>query len=182
MIKFLAIALLSLGSVIGTVAQAEPAVPYEHLADLTSQSGETMEAFLVRIGPQLRAYSDQTGFEACGQIASDGQGHFSVILGTNHAHIACVNDPDRVLPGMTAVGETIHSHGLHKQFSVNASDKMLMAKEVREALDKGRRTLLGGQDLEHFSPADYASGPGYLATPTGLIHQNGKEETVTVIQ
>lgn len=150
-------------------------LPYEHIANFTSQPGESEQAFLMRIGPSLRAYSNKTGFESCGVIASDGKGHFGVVLGSNHSHLACVNDESRVPKGMTSTGETIHSHGRQGSFNMNKSDKIL------SGIDAGSGLIpVHGQILDQFSPTDYASGPGYLATPTGLMYQHG-ENTAHVV-
>lgn len=154
-------------------------LPYEHISNLTSFPGETKSAFLQRVAPSLRAYSDKTGFEACGVIATGPQGGFSVVLGSSHSHLACVNDPSHVLEGYTLTGETFHSHGTAKQFVVNKADKLLMDPQIADQLETARRRMLAGQSLFHFSPADFASGPGYLATPNGVIYQHGENKSVT---
>lgn len=90
-------------------------VPYEHVGDFTSHAGETLNDFLLRVGPSLRAFSDRTGFEACGVIAEGAAGSFSIVVGSSGSHMACVNDPARVLAGYTSTGETMHSHGQSRQ-------------------------------------------------------------------
>lgn len=156
-------------SPVGTGGRVDvSALPYEHIADLTSLANETERAFLRRIAPQLRAYSDRTGFEACGVIAADGSGGFGVVLGSNHSHIGCANDPARVPAGMTSTGETIHSHGRPGlRVRATAADWVLMGNPY----DPPR--YIGGFDLSGFSDVDF-SHPGYLATPTGLLYQAGK--------
>lgn len=150
-------------------------LPYEHIADATSQPGESEQAFLLRIAPQLRAFSDKTGFEACGVIASDGRGAFGVVLGSSLSHLACVNDHSRVPAGMTDTGETIHSHGRQGAFNMSKADKLLRGIEPGPDL-----VPVHGQDLGHFSRADYAGGAGYLATPDGLMYQHGDGTEATV--
>lgn len=143
------------------------ALPYEHIADLRSNAGESEHAFLLRIAPQLRAYSDATGFEACGVIGADGKGGFGVVLGSSHSHIGCANDPARVLAGMTSTAETIHSHGKQGlRIRSNAADVIMMGSPIDPP------HFIGGFDLSHFSDADFAH-PGYLATPAGLLYQTG---------
>ncbi len=151
------------------------ALPYEHIADLRSLPGETEHAFLLRVAPQLRAYSDKTGFEACGIIGADGHGGFGVVLGSSHSHIGCANDPARVIAGQTSTGETIHSHGRRGlRILATPADVIMMGSPI----DPPR--YMGGFDLAHFSDADFAH-PGYLATPTGLLYQAG-QGTAHVVQ
>jgi hypothetical protein len=151
------------------------ALPYEHIADLRSGPGESLHAFLRRIAPQLRAYSDKTGFEACGIIGTDGHGGFGVVLGSSHSHIGCANDPAREIDGMTSTGETIHSHGRQGlRIRANAADVIMMGSPI----DPPR--YMGGFDLMRFSDADFAH-PGYLATPSGLLYQAG-ETAVSAVQ
>jgi hypothetical protein len=150
-------------------------LPYEHVADLSSTPSESKNAFLLRIAPQLRAYSDRTGFEACGFIATDGQGRFSVVLGSSLSHIGCANDPQRRMSGTISTGETIHSHGRPGlRVRLNAADVLMMGNPSNPP------HYVGGSDLSHFSDADFAVPGGYLATPTGLIHQAGAGAVETV--
>lgn len=158
-----------------TMTAAE--LPYEHVSDQVSQPGETKQAFLLRMAPVLREWANQTGMEACAEIGASDDGRYGLVVGTNHSHLGCVIDPNRVLPGMHATNETIHTHGRGNAFSPNAADMVMMDAQTAQRVDAVRamrRPLLGGQTLNRFSAADYASGPGYLATPTGLIYQHGE--------
>lgn len=64
---------------------------------------------------------------------------------------------------------------------VNKADKALMSPEVAGQLETARRRMFAGQNLFHFSPADYAGGAGYLATPTGVIYQHGDHASDVVL-
>ncbi|HEL3200029.1 TPA: hypothetical protein ACKP7X_002508 [Stenotrophomonas maltophilia] len=146
-------------------------VPYQQLFEAVSEPGESLDAFALRLGPRLRAYSDETGFEACGVLASDGD-RFGVVIGTNHSHVACVNFASKVPAGFQPTEETIHSHGGEKTFAASATDVLLLSKD---AFGSRSRTSLRvtGQKLGEFSKTDYQGGAGYLATPKGVIHQAG---------
>ncbi len=96
-------------------------VDYEHLFTDTSEPGESMDAFAARLGPRLRQFSDATGFEACGVIASEGQ-RFGAVIGTNRSRIACANFHAKVPQGMTSTGETIHSHGVNRSVNANVNN------------------------------------------------------------
>lgn len=151
-------------------------IEYLRLFEATSEPGETLDAFAVRLGPRLRAYSDATGFEACGVLATDGE-RFGVVVGSNQSHIACANF-DRFTPvGMKPTGQTIHSHGVEGRFNANRMDVALQGQHFH-----GKPGVRGvaGQTLDAFSTMDYDGGPGYLATPTGVIHQKGKGTSRTV--
>lgn len=148
-------------------------LPYEHIADFISEDGETEHQFLLRIAPELRKYSDKTGFEACGVIAKNAT-HYGVIVGSSHSHIACLNDSSRIPVGMVFTDETIHSHGKHGlRILVNEADIIFMGNPF----DPPR--YIGGFSLNDFSDTDY-DHPGYLATTDGLIYQHGKGTTVVI--
>ena len=154
-------------------------MPYKHIGDFNSNLGEGEVAFLERVRPILRAFSDKTGFEACAAIAKDKSGtHFGVILGSTESHLGCAIYPAKVPDGMTYTGVSIHSHGGTRSFNMSKADKILMGFNPENI----NLIPVHGQDLYHFSPTDYKSGPGYLATPTGLIFQNGTVESESVIQ
>lgn len=141
-------------------------LPYAHLEDYISQPGETKIAFLTRVGAELRKYADHTGFEACGAIASDGT-RWGVVIGSSHSHIGCAIYPDKLPPGMTFTGESIHTHG-RKNFSfiMNKADLAFTNTPDPEPV------RMQSGDVFHFSSPDYVA-PGYLATPDGLLYQHG---------
>lgn len=169
LIGFLAVAMVG-----PALAQDVSKLPYEHIADYQSQSGESLTVFLERVRPDMRAFSSKTGFESCGAIAQNADGsQFGLVLGSSDGHMGCAVYNDKVPAGMTSTGVTIHSHGRDGVFKVNKSDIAMMSPEDAGRLATARRTTFGGQNLFHFSPTDYAGGPGYLATPTGLAYQDG---------
>lgn len=161
-------------------AMALHAMPYEALGTYTSTPGETEVQFLERMRPVLRAFSDSTQFEACAEIASTADGKsWGILLGSSKSHLGCVVYPGRVPAGMAATGVTIHSHGGSKGFGMNRADRLLTGTP-----DMGRYVWIDAQRLDHFSPTDFAGGPGYLATPTGLLYQDGtpgSEQAVNAI-
>lgn len=146
-------------------------VDYQHLFTAISEPGESMDHFAFRLAPRLREFSDATGFEACGVIATDGE-RFGAVIGSNHAHIACANFSSKVPAGMEPTTQTIHSHGTDQQFSANRNDKALQGEQLAGA--RGGIRGVAGQRLDAFSAMDYHGGPGYLATPNGVIHQRGR--------
>lgn len=83
---------LALLALIGLSAQASEmalspeirALPFKALNVYTSQPGERLQAFLLRIAPVLQAYTRKTGWEACGVIGQGPQG-YGVALGTNQS-------------------------------------------------------------------------------------------------
>lgn len=147
-------------------------LPYAKLYDIVSDPGESVDAFMGRIGIRLREFSDKTGFEACGVVATDGE-RFGVVVGTNLAHTACANFDAFVPSGMRSTGSTIHSHGGQGQFKMTTAD-LLFAGIPESARSRHLRGTVYGQELDKFSERDLAGGPGYLATPDGVIHQDGE--------
>ncbi|WP_313251615.1 hypothetical protein [Stenotrophomonas sp.] len=149
-------------------------VDYQRLFEVVSEPGESLDAFVLRIGPRLRAYSDAMGFEACGVLATDGE-RFSVVVGTNFGYMACVSSSQFVLEGFRHAGATIHSHGKQGRFHPTKTDLLLMG----ETFAGGRPSLavVHGQALNAFSDADRRSGAGYLAGEDGRVFFQGNGTT-----
>lgn len=100
-------------------------VKYQKLFEEQSTVGESMDSFVLRVAPKLRAYSDENGYEACGVIATNGE-TFSIIVGTNFANMVCVNSSRFVMEGHRHAGATLHSHGKQGRFRPTKTDLMLM--------------------------------------------------------
>lgn len=158
-------------------------VPYVFLFEEFSREGESRDQFMARIAPKLRAFSDETSFEACGVIAENEKGVFGIRVGSNNSHIACVNVHDFVPLGMTASRVTIHSHGTEKGYKPNKSD-FLLRPDLGAKLGYGAgrpMNIRRGQDLNMFSEVDIATGEeGYLATETGVIFQSKSGRVVSL--
>ena len=154
-------------------------LPYEYINTFLSNPGETLHAFLLRVGPELRAYSDQTTFEACAAIAAVNapRNAYGVVIGTNRSHMGCVIAVKRVPEGMSWTGETIHSHGKSgRAFYMNKSDKILAGLDGNSGL-----IPIAGQDINHFSAIDLQGPGGYLATGGGVIYvAKGSENEISL--
>ena len=146
---------------------------YQELFTVVGDEGQSMDEVAKLAAPRLRAFSDATGFEACGVLATDGE-RFGVVVGSNQSHIACANFNRFTPAGMKPTGQTIHSHGVEGRFNANRMDVALQGQHFHGK--PGVRSV-AGQTLDAFSAMDYDGGPGYLATPTGVIHQAGKKGT-----
>lgn len=163
-----------------TISQEHAAkLPYTTLGTMASTPGQSFDEFLGEVGRALRAFSDKTKFEACGELAatSDKTG-YGIIITTNKSHLGCVIRIGLLPAGMTKLGLTIHSHGGQGQFDMNRVDmKLAGVYDVASIM----RIPISGENLYHFSPTDYAGGPGYLATPDGVIYQDGTPGKYTVV-
>ncbi len=153
-------------------------LPYTALGIRFSEPGATMDAFAIELQPILWAFAARTHEEPCGEIAVGG-GRFGIVLGSNDSHLACAIDADRVPPGMHATGVTIHAHGGAGSFYMNRAD-MVFSGIRTDGTQPWIR--VAGENVEHFSPTDFAGGPGYLATPTGVIFQNGSDAVRSLVQ
>lgn len=147
-------------------------VPYVFLFEDIGESGETVDELAGRIAPRLVAYSDATGFEACGVMAKHNDGRWGTVIGSNQSHVACANLPDRVPEGFRAMALTIHSHGLGGG-ELNQTDLRFL-KLSADSRSKHMHGQIYGQDRHQFSERDLTGLPGYLATPDGLLRHDGK--------
>lgn len=143
--------------------------PTDRVTTLVSAPGADKIAFLIDAGKTLRAFSDKTGYEACAEIATDGD-RFGLIVTTSHSHIGCAVNRGLVPDGMHPTGESIHSHGINTAFHPSRIDRMFLGIPLTARADAA---IVGGQDPNHFSATDFAGAHGYLATPTGLKYQRG---------
>lgn len=152
----------------------------------TSTPGESHDAFVRRVAQALKAWTDETGTEACGPIEQAKDGTYSVQLTTEKAQTVCLQSTAPVA-GMAYTGDNIHSHPSAKNggYTVRLTGQDLVALE---ALGRGKlvddlrrfhiRTLHAEPDT--FSDDDYASGPGYLVVKGRLLYQHGKGTAAVV--
>lgn len=142
-------------------------VPYQMLFEAKSETGESLDDFILRVAPKMRDYTVNEGFEACGVIASDNAGNFGVVIGTNLGHTVCANFSGKVPAGMTATGQTVHSHTTMTKYRATQADLLVMGSRTK------RGQVVRGDDPEIFSEEDFEA-PGYMVSGTRLWHQAGK--------
>lgn len=141
-------------------------VPYSHIGDYASHTGETEIQFLRRISTVMVAYSAEHEVETCGVVGKNGDA-YALVLGTNGSHIGCVFDPSKVLAGY-AVVDRIHSHVPdNRTYLLSAVDAKLAGVPNPMA-----PTRIKIDSTVHFSAWDF-DAPGYLATPKGLLYEHG---------
>jgi len=145
-------------------------VPERELVLMESAPGESKVAFLRRVGRVLADHADRTGHEACGQVCQNQDSSaFAVQVVTNDAHIMCAmwtTCPSGYLP----TGTNIHAHCPQARLlRANAADAAFSGNRYR------RGKTLPPCDPHRFSQQDFASGPGYLATPERLLYQAGRD-------
>lgn len=147
----------------------------------TSQAGESQDAFMLRLAVPMHAFTDRTGFEACGLIQHEiGGSRMRVYVTSNQSQIGCasvtVDDPSFALPSRP---ETIHTHPGGHSITPNVNDAALFSGYLpgRERYD-----LHSNQ----FSDRDFAVGPGYVVIPGAevfghprLLHEDHGPETVS---
>lgn len=161
--------------VIGSVSVATAASRPTRIMTIVSNPGVNEIVFLTDVAHKLRAFSDDTGFEACARIATDGT-RYGVVVDTAYSHIGCVVEDSDVPPGMHPTAFTIHSHGLDRPFNASRQDKRFMGPAVR----RDATISFAGQKTEEFSTIDYEA-PGYLAGKYGLYFQHGPGTQTTVV-
>lgn len=142
-----------------------------------SNPGESKQAFVQRVGAVLLDWSNQTGTEACGNIAQRNDGGYVVTLTTEKSHINClfsVAVPD----GARLIGETIHNHpgtGVG-EVKLDANDSTLAAAlsdwDVQQCAR--RKACWVKTEPADFSGPDYDAGAGYLVTQGTLRYQHGR--------
>lgn len=142
---------------------------------MLSRQGQSKEDFVADVGRYLDAWTKQSGAEACAKLAQDDQsGQWGVMIVTQRSQISCIQGASMLPPFMKPTGESIHSHphvqGAHGYVSVSRETARL-AELLGSKLKVGQKLRL--PEPEHFSPADIASGKGYLVTGGRLKFQDG---------
>lgn len=152
-------------------------LPYQYLFDANSNPEESLDSFVLRIAPELRAYSERTGFEACGAIAKTTEGTYSIIVGTNHSHIGCAVLHDKIAPDAIFTRQAIHSHGTDKPVRPTKADLVFFGPMLSKyGIGPNTRrplTKIGGQGANDFSETDLKGLDGYLAGETRVLHHVG---------
>lgn len=152
--------------------QRGQSVDVKPIAPFASDEGENLAAFLLRAAILFRGFTADSGFEACSAICMSPSGQYGVFLITNESHIGCtvVNVCQH---GMTATGESIHSHPQQDSFVVNRADKVFAEARDDSAIVIARGSILRGSAGHGFSETDYEGGPGYLVDGNILRYQKG---------
>lgn len=141
-----------------------------HVATLFQRADESQEAFVYRVGGELRGFTARTGFEACGNICATSDRRHGILLFTDASQLACADR--RVCPlGMSPAGDSIHSHPVGTTIRYNENDVASINRHAfRNAKVGGVQVFTGWR----FSKQDYALGSGYLVYGDALLHQRGK--------
>jgi hypothetical protein len=174
---FLALALVGFSASAYHTDVDVQSLPYQHLFDVQSSPGESQDAFVVRIAPQLRAWSDTTKMEACASI-SVKDGIYAAVVGTSKSHLGCAIYSAKRPEGFAFTGDSIHSHGGNNRFRMNDADRIF--QNVSGDARSGYTAVVYGQELSSFSETDLHGAPGYLATINGVMYQDGKGHIRTV--
>lgn len=146
-------------------------VPSIMVSLLVSKPAESRNDFLLRAGGMMAAYTQMSGFEACGQVCVGER--TGIVITTSQAQGGCAV-VDRC-PGanMLPIGQTIHTHPQMRHYKVTRADAILSNFKhrvgVRVSGDPGK-----------YSDTDFEGGPGYLVTEGKLLHQQGRG-TETII-
>lgn len=148
-----------LGLVLAWLSPAHAAVNNtpQPLTKYYSEEGESKRDFILRIAPELRAWTLANKAEQCGWIATDGK-RFGVVMMTIHSQIMCLANSHPM--EMTKTGELIHTHPRGGTYKLGRSDQIRMGGVTMY-------TILP----ESFSQGDIDAGPGYLVTPTTVLYQ-----------
>ncbi|HHA2423514.1 TPA: hypothetical protein ACOD9U_001316 [Stenotrophomonas maltophilia] len=153
----------------------EPSWKGVHLAEIVSEPGEGLEAFMLRLAPVLDRHTRESGHEVCGMVAqSSDTERFGVRLGTTKGAMTCSMSRANVPLGMRALKLSIHSHPHTRSVLPTAADVSFYAENPLSSgrmVKRGRSERVGGA---YFSSGDYAAGPGYLVAEGQLLYQEGK--------
>lgn len=157
-----------------SASAAEPApvsLSWTPVAIDSSKPGETMDQFALRVAPFLDAYTAENEVEACGRISVKPDGIFWVELGTIGASMVCALPVQKIQPGSTDTGVSIHSHPNPRKLRPTAVDVMLArAGRASPAMFK---SVVKNNGRNGFSTDDFAAGPGYVVAGGKVLFQEG---------
>ena len=126
-----------------------------------------MDGFAVRVAYVLRAWTQEHGVEAIGNLCRTPDGtQWGAMLLTIGAHVA--SPVTNACPtGMLATGVDIHSHPQRQHYRANAVDQIFLGRLPSRPVTTRPDT---------FSPDDYGH-PGYMVGRVGLHYQHGLQRT-----
>lgn len=145
---------------------AEP-VAVERIDAVMSRPGETKEAYLLRAGSALAAYTSRTGFVGCGRIWANPESNaWGVQLTSNHSHVGCVLTSETVGHDGWNPVEMIQSRSSKASFVVSRSDRLFLHEEAGV-----------GETWHNDEPSrqDLPAGPGYVVSQGRLLYQDGPD-------
>jgi hypothetical protein len=144
---------------------------------LESTPGETREAFLRRANDFMVAWTDEHNFEVCAAVCESTSGNAWVLpLTTSRSHLGCAVNHRSCPVDFSSNRLTIHTHADTSGFRVTKADAQFTGGRLREGMNVTLRT-----DKDVFSTTDFAGGPGFLATPKGLLFQEGPGHVTSLI-
>lgn len=145
-------------------------LPVAKVHTIYSQEGETLDAFVLRLGVWFRNFTTTSGYEACGTLFQSSDGRYALPIFTNNSQIGCAT-PVVSLEGFVATNQSVHSHPVEKSATPNAQDKIFIrgTSQRFSAEYRQRRNL----DPRTFSDIDFAGGPGFLVADGRVLHQSG---------
>ena len=122
---------------------------------------------IVRIAPVMANYTNDTNWEVCSPIGVNENGDYAVSLISSGSSLGCIIYLENLPEGFAHTGMSVHSHPGVKNVIPNDMDKKIASFHGRRLANRVRN------QSEGFSPDDFAAGPGYLITPTQVLHQEG---------
>lgn len=144
-----------------------------HLGDFVSESGESLESFMIKVAPNLEEYTKKTGYEACGAIASDGE-RFSIQLFSDNVPQGCAIRTSAVMDGFTFINETLHSHPWQQLLRIDSKAKAWgEAHGMRLQADTLRNDGRSG-----FSRQDLSTGLNSWLVAGGKLHYANPKEKI----
>lgn len=187
----LVVALAVAGSALGLSARSCEVIPQSlakkmlagvkqhHIGTLVGSRPSTLSAFVLGAAPWFEKNNQDDGdYESCGEIGVAKDGTYAMVWVTEHAHTRCAVISDELPPGFRATGITMHVHPYGRSVILNKNDVILSDMSMDEV---GAVFRLQPRHTTTFSNEDYASGPGFLATRSGAIFQNGSASTVCTV-
>lgn len=140
--------------------------------EFISIRGETIDAFVLRIAPEVQSFTSASGWETCGVVA-EGPNGFGVRMVSSRGAMTCEMLTDNVPMGMKSLPLTLHTHPAQRNVRPTPADASYYAKNPNVAgrmIKVGRSESVGGAV---FSSPDYAM-PGYLIAEGKVLHQGGR--------
>ena len=140
--------------------------------EFISVRGETLDAFMLRIAPEVQFFTSASGWETCGVVA-EGVSGYGVRMVSSRGAMTCEMLKDNVPMGMKALPLTLHTHPAQRSVRPTPADASYYASNpnvVGRMIKVGRAESVGGAQ---FSSPDYTM-PGYLVAEGKVLHQAGK--------
>lgn len=156
---------------VGVCVAAPAGYVRESVTTVQSEEGQNQTDFMLKVGRELRDFTDATGNEACGAVGFNASNNtYAVKVYTDGVSIGCAIKPSEILAGFEFTGDIIHSHPHTKILKMREAER---AWATEHNSGSATATSVRNDGASGFSRVDYAyRGVSWLVAGNNLLRKD----------